>query len=1023
MKLKLLCLIGFVSIFSFTIETKASAVLHVVRCGPGDAALALGLNPDRDCEEVEINVEGNRDVEEWEWVVNRDEEILEKQTGMRFRQYFNQAGEYLINLNGTLEDGQIRTTEIRVIVSEGEAINPSQLTAKLETIPEKNLNNEVVIEGDSKKVFFISSASIGNISEYRLDIDTAKDSDGDGNPANDIDNQNHPSLSTGESVSTTFKRIDGNKEVKLEVLSEDGETASETVQIVFTGESNILEPSQLKARLSAYPPADDQGRIFLTPEQTEVTFYAGDSTGDIRQYQIDANLQVDSNGDGNPRNDIDNRDHPSFTTGEMWSVSYNFEEGREIKVRLAVVSPEGQGDTLERTLVFTESPPIAVQPEEDEPLFLADRTQIFTGQEVSFSAINVPANSEFAWDFEGDGIFDETTLDPQVTYQFTESGNYQVTLEIRGPEVITLTQEIEVKTQVDGEMLTDPPVADFSYTVDTAEVSFINNSRADQRLDNGQLDYFWEFGDNTTSSEENPVHKYTLNGDYEVVLTVVDSVGRTAKMVETVVIDSLAEPVEDPVVPPQDPADPDSPQDPADPDMEGDEGFQLTGFLIGILVFIGLILLASIYFIVEKVKHPSLTFGEILEGLRERFTGKSGEGEISATEDLSSKRAEQVVDAQIVQSQEKPQKTATETSEAKPATSVAQTAAKAATGAAAAGATAAAIKSTKANQGKTPDWLKTPEDKKPTSPKDQPTVNSKSDSTKPSMGPGPENTGKTPEWLNQNSNDKSAQTSGNKSVPLKAEKQSTAKDLDIDKNQGKMPPWLQQVPEGQANKKPPLASEKPAANLQPNNTTKTPDWLKENQGVSAKASANQNQPLAKPNLANTEKAKTPEHKPNLKPAAIVNPETSKSKQDPPLAASKPPANAATLKNEPNRGKSMTPPQASNKPKPEDLKPQTQKPSHSVAKDNKQPIKPATSSANTSAKKQDQPKPALGQDASGKTPDWLKGDNKTKESSVKQPTKQDRERFDQNVSGFLNKQEILKDQGSSGQKPDDSGQKN
>lgn len=62
------------------------------------------------------------------------------------------------------------------------------------------------------------------------------------------------------------------------------------------------------------------------------------------------------------------------------------------------------------------------------------------------------------------------------------------------------------------------PVADFSFTYSGTAVLFNNNS------ENGSS-YLWEFGDDSTSTEESPVHVYAVDGDYTVTLTVTNECG------------------------------------------------------------------------------------------------------------------------------------------------------------------------------------------------------------------------------------------------------------------------------------------------------------------------------------------------------------------------------------------------------------------------------------------------------------------------------------------------------------------
>ncbi|MEM2878174.1 MAG: PKD domain-containing protein [Candidatus Hadarchaeales archaeon] len=89
----------------------------------------------------------------------------------------------------------------------------------------------------------------------------------------------------------------------------------------------------------------------------------------------------------------------------------------------------------------------------------------------------------------------------------------------------------------------NPPVARFVYTVDTSEngsaVSFHDRS---EDADGDIAEYFWEFGDGTTSGEQNPVHIYRSGGTYTVSLTVKDRSGKYSSFAENIVIRSTTAP-------------------------------------------------------------------------------------------------------------------------------------------------------------------------------------------------------------------------------------------------------------------------------------------------------------------------------------------------------------------------------------------------------------------------------------------------------------------------------------------------
>ncbi len=59
--------------------------------------------------------------------------------------------------------------------------------------------------------------------------------------------------------------------------------------------------------------------------------------------------------------------------------------------------------------------------------------------------------------------------------------------------------------------------ADFSYTVDGLTVHFTDLSTADP---GPIIGWTWDFGDGTTSTEENPVHTYAVAGEYDVCVTI-----------------------------------------------------------------------------------------------------------------------------------------------------------------------------------------------------------------------------------------------------------------------------------------------------------------------------------------------------------------------------------------------------------------------------------------------------------------------------------------------------------------------
>ncbi|MEM2878246.1 MAG: PKD domain-containing protein [Candidatus Hadarchaeales archaeon] len=87
-----------------------------------------------------------------------------------------------------------------------------------------------------------------------------------------------------------------------------------------------------------------------------------------------------------------------------------------------------------------------------------------------------------------------------------------------------------------------PPTAMFTYspsspTVDD-DVFFINMSTD---IDGTIISYSWNFGDGNTSTDQNPIHKYSTAGTYSVRLTVTDNGGKTGDYEKSITIGGTGE--------------------------------------------------------------------------------------------------------------------------------------------------------------------------------------------------------------------------------------------------------------------------------------------------------------------------------------------------------------------------------------------------------------------------------------------------------------------------------------------------
>jgi len=142
---------------------------------------------------------------------------------------------------------------------------------------------------------------------------------------------------------------------------------------------------------------------------------------------------------------------------------------------------------------------------------------------IEFTNLTNGGNLEFFWDF-GDG---STSMETSPVHQFPSSGFYDVTLKTIGFGCTdSLVKPVEVKAPI-------PCVAEFSFSSESSvalEIFFTNEST-------GMINSFaWNFGDNSYSNDENPVHTYAEPGSYMVTLRI-DAIGCTDSINKTVRID------------------------------------------------------------------------------------------------------------------------------------------------------------------------------------------------------------------------------------------------------------------------------------------------------------------------------------------------------------------------------------------------------------------------------------------------------------------------------------------------------
>jgi PKD repeat protein len=145
--------------------------------------------------------------------------------------------------------------------------------------------------------------------------------------------------------------------------------------------------------------------------------------------------------------------------------------------------------------------------------FDADKTRGGAPMEVKFSDKSTGAPTAWKWDF-GDGA---TSADQNPKHTYTTLGTYTVTLTASNKDGSDTTSKANLI------VTTLAPVAEFKADRQVGKAPFI--VQFTDLTSGNPTAWVWEFGDGTSSYEQNPRHIYMKEGAYDVRLTATNQYG------------------------------------------------------------------------------------------------------------------------------------------------------------------------------------------------------------------------------------------------------------------------------------------------------------------------------------------------------------------------------------------------------------------------------------------------------------------------------------------------------------------
>jgi len=193
------------------------------------------------------------------------------------------------------------------------------------------------------------------------------------------------------------------------------------------------------------------------------------------------------------------------TTSTKQNPKHKYSKAGKYTVTLTVTNAKGSNTATETDYIKVISKPAAN--------FTSSVTFGKAPLNVVFADTSTGTASSWIWEF-GDG---SKSFVQNPTHKYSKAGTYTVNLTVKnaaGRNTVTKTEHIKV---------TAKPAANFTSSATSGKAPL--NVKFTDTSTGTPATWKWDFGDGTSSTQQNPVHKYSKAGTYTVILTVKNAAG------------------------------------------------------------------------------------------------------------------------------------------------------------------------------------------------------------------------------------------------------------------------------------------------------------------------------------------------------------------------------------------------------------------------------------------------------------------------------------------------------------------